>query len=65
MLRGSVLITALIFTSPVLWQSLVEGTASVQTALIRFLIALPVAAVLVALLRAAFNGAGSDRGQPR
>lgn len=59
MLRGSVMLTALLFSAPVLWDALVGGTVSVDTAVIRFLVALPVAGVLVGCLRLAFTG--SDR----
>ncbi len=53
MLRPSTLALALLISSPILWQALVDGTVSVDTALIRFLIALPVAGVLLGLLRLA------------
>ncbi|HZC72968.1 MAG TPA: hypothetical protein VE442_19885 [Jatrophihabitans sp.] len=51
MFRGSVLLLALLFTAPVLWQALVTQTVGVDTALLRFFIAVPVAALLLALLR--------------
>ena len=53
MFRRSTLICALLFSAPILWQAAVGGTVSVETAAIRFLIALPIAAVLLALVRAA------------
>lgn len=53
MLRGSVLLLALVFTFPTLWAALVDHTIPVDTAIVRFLVALPVAAVLLALVRTA------------
>jgi hypothetical protein len=53
MFRGSVLACALLFTAPIWWQAVVDQSVSVQTAVVRFLIAVPVAAVLLALVRAA------------
>lgn len=53
MLRGSVLLVALLFSAPVLWQALIHQTVDIEAAVIRFLIAVPVAAVLLALLRSA------------
>jgi hypothetical protein len=55
MFRGSVLLCALLFSLPTLWQALVDQTISVETAVIRFLIAVPVAAVLLALVRTAME----------
>lgn len=60
MLRGSVLLVALLISAPVLWQALVDQTVGVESAVIRFLIAVPVAAVLMAMLRMA-----SDRRDAR
>lgn len=53
MLRGSVLALALLISSPIVWKALVDGTVSLETALIRFLVAVPVAALLLSLLRLA------------
>jgi hypothetical protein len=53
MLRGSVLLLALAFSAPELWRAFVDQTADVDTALVHFLIAVPVAAVLVAGVRMA------------
>ena len=62
MLRGSVLLVALAFTAPVLWQALMDQTISVDSALVRFLIALPVAAILMGGLRLATRrGTGDHR----
>lgn len=55
MFRGSVLLVALLFSAPTLWQALVDQTIGVDAAVIRFLIAVPVAAVLLALVRAAMR----------
>jgi K+-sensing histidine kinase KdpD len=51
MFRGSVLALALIFSAPTIWQALADQTISVQAAIIRFLIAVPIAAVLLGLVR--------------
>lgn len=61
MFRRSVLIVAFLFSAPVLWSALVDGTVTVESAGIRFLIALPVAAVLVALVRVASAHRDPDR----
>jgi hypothetical protein len=53
MLRGSVLLVALLISAPVVWQALVDQTVDVESAVIRFLIAVPVAAVLLAMVRSA------------
>jgi len=55
MFRGSVLVCALLFSAPTLWQALVDQSISVDAALVRFLIAIPVAAVLLGLVRAAMR----------
>jgi hypothetical protein len=55
MLRGSVLVCALLFSAPTLWQALVEQSISFEAAAIRFLLAVPVAAVLLGLVRSAMN----------
>lgn len=53
MFRRSVLIVAFLICVPVLWSALVDQSVSLEAAGIRFLIALPVAAVLVGLVRLA------------
>jgi hypothetical protein len=53
MLRGSVLLVAFVFAFPTIWAALVDHTITVDAAVVRFLVALPVAAVLLALLRMA------------
>ena len=60
MFRGSVLLCALLFAAPTLWQALVDQTISVETALIRFLIAVPVAAILLGLVRSAMDKPSTD-----
>lgn len=55
MFRGSVLFCALLFSAPVLWQALADQTISVEAALVRFLIAVPVAAILLGLVRMAMS----------
>lgn len=46
------LIVALLLSSPALWSGFVTGTMGTTNALIRFLIAIPVAALMLMLLRA-------------
>lgn len=53
MLRPSTLLLALAISSPILWQALVDGSVSVDAALVRFVIAVPVAALLLGLVRLA------------
>ena len=55
MFRGSVLLCALLFSAPTLWQALVDQTVSVENALVRFLIAVPVAGLLLGLVRTAMR----------
>lgn len=65
MLRGSVLMCALLFCGPSLWQALVDGTISLEAVLVRFLIAIPVAAVLLGLVRRAMAVPPSDGDVPQ
>lgn len=51
MFRWSVLLLALALSTPALWSAFVGGSMSVTTAGIRFLIAVPIAAVMLAVLR--------------
>jgi hypothetical protein len=55
MFRWSTLVLALLLSAPVLWKALMEQTVPVDTAVLRFLLALPVAAVLLAVVRAAVS----------
>jgi hypothetical protein len=45
--KPSVLVLAVLLSSTALWSAFVDGSLSVTTALIRFLIAVPVAAAMV------------------
>jgi len=65
MFRGSVLVCALLFSAPTLWQALVDQSISVDAALVRFLIAIPVAAVLLGLVRTAMHKQPVRRDPPR
>jgi membrane protein implicated in regulation of membrane protease activity len=51
MLRPSVLGLAILLSTPALWSAFAAGSMGITTALIRFLIAVPVAALMLALLR--------------
>jgi hypothetical protein len=61
MFRGSTLLLALLISSPVLWQALTDSSISATAAVVRFLIAIPVAGVLLGLVRTA----ASHREAPR
>ena len=61
MFRRSTLICALLFSAPALWRALVSDTGSIEDAGIRFLVAVPLAAMLLALVRAAARRVGGDR----
>lgn len=65
MFRRSVLIVAFLICAPVLWGALVDGSVTLESAGIRFLIALPVAAILVGLVRhASTHRASADADDP-
>jgi hypothetical protein len=51
MLRPSALGLAVLLSTPALWSAFVMGSMEMTTALIRFLIAVPVAALMLTLLR--------------
>jgi membrane protein implicated in regulation of membrane protease activity len=51
MLRPAVLGLAVVLSAPALWAAFAAGSMGVTTALIRFLIAVPVAALMLALLQ--------------
>ncbi|SDI82537.1 hypothetical protein SAMN05444157_0335 [Frankineae bacterium MT45] len=55
MFRGSVILFALLVNARTIWQALYLQTISVETAVIHFLIALPICAVLLWILRVTFN----------
>ena len=56
MLRPSVLLLAILLSTPALWSAFAAGSMGITTALIRFLIAVPVAALMLALLRMVTSG---------
>lgn len=51
MLRPSVLGLAILLSIPALWSAFADGSMEITAALIRFLIAVPVAALMLTLLR--------------
>ena len=55
MFRASVLVVALLCTAPTIWAALAKQTVPVDAALLHFLIAVPIVAVLLGLVRAAFE----------
>ncbi|HEY0487214.1 MAG TPA: hypothetical protein VGD72_13295 [Mycobacteriales bacterium] len=55
MIRFDVLIAALLMSAPTLWDAFSTGNTPVDTALVRFLVAVPVCAVALALLRRVFR----------
>jgi hypothetical protein len=55
MFRASVLALALVFSAPALWRACVDQNVPLDTALVRFLLAVPVAAVLVGGVRIAMR----------
>ena len=56
MLRLEVLLVAALVTAPALWAAIVQGSMPLDTALIRYLIAIPVCALGLALLRSVYGG---------
>jgi hypothetical protein len=65
MFRGSVLLCALLFNAPVIWQALEEQTVSLESATIHFLITVPVMAILLGLLRRATQPQRKQRARRR
>ncbi|MFI5953565.1 hypothetical protein [Cryptosporangium sp. NPDC051539] len=53
--RFSVLLLAGVLASPALWQAFVVGNLDVDTALLRYLIAVIVAAVMLAIVRSIYH----------
>jgi membrane protein implicated in regulation of membrane protease activity len=51
MFRGSVLLLAVLISAPALWSTFVAQSMSVYVGLLRFLIAVPIAAVMLMLMR--------------
>jgi hypothetical protein len=56
MFKPSVLGLALVLSSTAFWSAFVSGSMSLTTALIRFLIAVPVAALMMLLFRVVVAG---------
>jgi hypothetical protein len=61
MARFSTLLLAAAIASPALHAAFVKQTLDPQTALLRFLIAVPVAAIMLAVVRAVTRDYGKDR----
>jgi hypothetical protein len=55
MFRASVLVVALLCTAPTIWAALGKQTVPVDAALLHFLIAVPIVAVLLGLVRMALE----------
>jgi hypothetical protein len=53
MLRASVILAALVFNAPIIYQALGPQTINVDEAIMRFIITLPVAGILIGLIRMA------------
>lgn len=49
--RGSVLVVALLVNAPTIWDAFGRQTVSVTTALVHYLVAVPIVAVLLGLVR--------------
>ncbi|MGN6608928.1 MAG: hypothetical protein ACTHMS_18195 [Jatrophihabitans sp.] len=64
MFRPSTLVVALIFAAPVLYQGFTDPHADTVAVLLRFLVALPVAAVLLGLVRLAAGRVTSGPAEP-
>lgn len=60
MFRASALLGALLLSAPMWWAAIVTETATLEAAGIRFLMALPVSAVLLWLLRLATHRAPEE-----
>lgn len=58
LIRPSALLLALVMTSPALYRTFVTEDLDLTSALIRFVIAVPIAAVMLAGLRVVTNGYG-------
>jgi hypothetical protein len=63
--RYSTLMVAALIASPALWHAFVRQDLDPQEALTRFLIAVPVSALMLALLRGLTAGYGRDRRGPK
>jgi hypothetical protein len=51
MFRMPVLLLAVVLSSPALWSAFATGTMSIEAALLRLLIAFPLSAVMLTILR--------------
>jgi hypothetical protein len=60
MFRGSVLACAALFCLPSMWQSTVMQAITVDTLMIRFVIAVPLSAVLLGLVRLAMRRGNAE-----
>jgi hypothetical protein len=56
--KASVLLLALVLCIPALWSATVTGHMSMTTALIRYLIAMPAAAIMIGAFRLVTGGYG-------
>jgi hypothetical protein len=65
MLRGSVLLCALLLNSHTIWQALADQSVSLESATIHFLITVPIVAVLFGLVRMASSRPRRRRPGPR
>jgi hypothetical protein len=59
MIRFDVLVAALVVTSTTWWSALVTGGTSLDTALLRYLVAVPVCAIGLGFVRRIFDSYGS------
>lgn len=65
MFKPSVLLLALLLSSTALWSAFVDGSMSVTTALIRFLIAVPVSAIMIYAFNVVVRGNAARRPMPK
>jgi hypothetical protein len=65
MFKPSVLVLALLLSSTALWSAFVDGSMSVTTALIRFLIAVPVSALMIHAFNLVVRSNAPRRPAPR
>lgn len=65
MFRGSVLLCALLFNAPGIWQALALQTVSLETVAVHFLLTVPIIAVLLYLVRLASDRRMGQRRKSR
>jgi hypothetical protein len=65
MFRGSVLLCALLFNAPAIWQALALQTVGLETVAVHFLLTVPIIAVLLYLVRMAADHRAGYRRKPR